>query len=1275
MSERIGWDKYEIALLIDACERVLSGQDEKPTLVKYLSAKLRERAISRGIVIDDIFRNENGISLQMTKMDYVLTDGKKGLPGASRYYIEIATLKASHPLAFNEILTEAKRQIGEGGGKAAVVENLKDLFKAWLEKQGKLKMPVAMVISVLEESSEYAVKRSITKKSIWEISDRETLTKLYRKLSENRVFRFTKRQIAKALDSAYIYYRDFLIDYQASAIKDMQPPPAPVDETPAPKMLSNGPLRTIVEKILNEYIGARKEVFAGHTMGLFFRNEIPKTIYATGIVNEETHLITGSVGQGNWAFVPWVCIFNRSVTLSATKGVYIVYLLAKDGKTLYLTFNQGCTDIRKSHTKVDTIAIMRKKAADVVARLDSRGFASDEKIDLGSELTELAELYQKGTIFYKAYSCGEVPSEEELQDDLRKMMDIYRDYVTVNPVEKDDSSSVVADPSNGEAPILVEKAAYEVPDVSSAERNFMVDFSGNQSYAFTYPVKLRYFDKEIVGLGNWTNLYTTLVGLLYADHPDVFVPGMNFARSSGTRMEVASQENKTQLLAPRAIPGTNLYIETNLSATVIVEKIEAIMALCHVGLQNLVIFYNVKAGKQKVAVDSSEVKTEEVNVPVAPGKLSFEQWLKNKGLFQAAVDGYVASIRKASEYAEKNNIPGVDLYSSDPAVVQQSIDILLVHHGFIQYNQDEHRRFTGAFRQLRDYCIDLARAANRSTNDHAYATADSVLYEKLSAVSKVYDEPRGITVERIIDIIGASSNDRYKITTILDGVTWATKISDGVYSFAAQPLMEAPIPEETVVVESTPDDFDKEAFIRVLMTRYRNGMEFDSIDLENFRDTYQDLFDDTLEFSDAELEKRIRLCGVFYADRLFPAEGIIDRATSERLFTYIENKFATGSKVLYYKAIFTDLADAFVYCFTLRDESMLKAYIEYTAEEGKYYFHDDFMSTEENVKIDHAAEIIEYMLTAGKPLSYDEVYAGLSHIAQDIIYREIHWNPVFVLNEKEHYFHIDIFEFSQAESDKISEIISREIENDGYAIWSRIYGTVAEQLPIFLENNLYLSPLGLRNALSRKMDELYHFDGEVISSKDAALGMGDVYRLYAMHHAPFSDTDVYDFSKEIGTNIYLWHLGEGATRVSKNLFVAKDQVHFDVEAVDKALETYLTSGYILIKDVDSFLVFPNVGYEWNEFLLESFLIYHSKKFVLVNNGTSLNNVAGAIALKDGAYTEFVDICAHVLAESGIELKKSVALNYLAEINLITRRSYKDIDVAMTKARQIRNRKG
>jgi MoxR-like ATPase len=191
-----------------------------------------------------------------------------------------------------------------------------------------------------------------------------------------------------------------------------------------------GNMKLIVEKILSEYVSAKQETFAGHPIGTFFRNDIPREIYGTGIVNSQDYLITGSVGQGNWAAVPWVCIFDRSITTTAQKGVYIVYLLAKDGKTLYLTFNQGCTDIRNSHSKRDTIKIMREKAQEIASSFDSRGFRTDEDINLGEGLTELGEMYQRGTIFYKAYKKDIVPAEDELRSDLSKMMEVYSEYAS-----------------------------------------------------------------------------------------------------------------------------------------------------------------------------------------------------------------------------------------------------------------------------------------------------------------------------------------------------------------------------------------------------------------------------------------------------------------------------------------------------------------------------------------------------------------------------------------------------------------------------------------------------------------------------------------------------------------------------------------------------------------------------------------------------------------------------------------------------------------------------
>lgn len=223
-------------------------------------------------------------------------------------------------------------------------------------------------------------------------------------------------------------------------------------------------LNSVVTKILNEYVPAKKETFAGHQMGSFFRTDIPLAIYGTGIVSSGPYLITGSVGQGNWAMIPWVCIFDRKITNTATKGIYIVYLLSKDGKSLYLSFNQGCTDIRKNNSKKDTIRIMHAKAEAIRKQIDNRGFHADNDAKLGDGLTELGELYQEGMIFYKEYRKGNVPDESELQDDLRRMMDIYTEYV--NGKQED---STVIEKEEGEEQLSTKETLESIKNYIAAK--------------------------------------------------------------------------------------------------------------------------------------------------------------------------------------------------------------------------------------------------------------------------------------------------------------------------------------------------------------------------------------------------------------------------------------------------------------------------------------------------------------------------------------------------------------------------------------------------------------------------------------------------------------------------------------------------------------------------------------------------------------------------------------------------------------------------------------
>lgn len=187
-------------------------------------------------------------------------------------------------------------------------------------------------------------------------------------------------------------------------------------------------LTECVKYLFDNYVQATKGPFADSSVGEYVRNMIPQNFIKSGLIDKTNYRIKASVGQGIWAQVPWIGIFRNDITDSAQNGVYIVYLLSADGNSLFLTFNQGFTDIAKDKTTKETVDEMRKRASDCISKLNKHSFRSDENISLGSNLTNRAEMYQKGTIFYKEYQKQNLPSEEILRQDLNDMLEIYEEY-------------------------------------------------------------------------------------------------------------------------------------------------------------------------------------------------------------------------------------------------------------------------------------------------------------------------------------------------------------------------------------------------------------------------------------------------------------------------------------------------------------------------------------------------------------------------------------------------------------------------------------------------------------------------------------------------------------------------------------------------------------------------------------------------------------------------------------------------------------------------------
>ena len=183
-----------------------------------------------------------------------------------------------------------------------------------------------------------------------------------------------------------------------------------------------------IKYLFNNYTQAAKGPFANNSVGEYIRNTVPQNFIESKLIDKEKYKIKASVGQGIWAQVPWIGIFRAEITDSAQNGVYIVYLLSADGNSLFLTFNQGFTDIAKDKTAKETVDEMRMRASNCIHKLNKHSFRSDENIRLGRNLTNRAEMYQKGTIFYKEYQKQNLPSEEILRHDLEDMLEIYEEY-------------------------------------------------------------------------------------------------------------------------------------------------------------------------------------------------------------------------------------------------------------------------------------------------------------------------------------------------------------------------------------------------------------------------------------------------------------------------------------------------------------------------------------------------------------------------------------------------------------------------------------------------------------------------------------------------------------------------------------------------------------------------------------------------------------------------------------------------------------------------------
>ena len=225
MPKKLQWDQFEVALLIDAYRRIQEGADIN-VVAPLLSEALRQLAIKRGISIDSTFRNVNGMKMQLGNVQYLFTDGRKGLSGASALICRMVELYRNNQAEFQEILKEAI-QLTE------IPVSVDDAFFEYAKNRTGASRE--LLTELLQKASEYCH----LKQPLLGTTDVKTVRNVQQKIAEGKLLRFRYGKDAQNIRNATQLYYGFIKTYREPVKKNLETEIKPAKELTKPQDLAS----------------------------------------------------------------------------------------------------------------------------------------------------------------------------------------------------------------------------------------------------------------------------------------------------------------------------------------------------------------------------------------------------------------------------------------------------------------------------------------------------------------------------------------------------------------------------------------------------------------------------------------------------------------------------------------------------------------------------------------------------------------------------------------------------------------------------------------------------------------------------------------------------------------------------------------------------------------------------------------------------------------------------------------------------------------------------
>lgn len=280
-----------------------------------------------------------------------------------------------------------------------------------------------------------------------------------------------------------------------------------------------------------------------------------------------------------------------------------------------------------------------------------------------------------------------------------------------------------------------------------SECSVILDLNVLVPLAHTRPISYTYYGVRDESVMNWTDLYIKVFEKLYMDYAKLIPVGRSF--SGGEDVDFGS---RYLMSAPKRIVN-NYYLETNFGADTIVKNIAALVKLCCISTENLVIEYEADFTDNNVQVSSASN-----NAELCPAcekiDISFLEWLKDvEGIPMSSCENYVSNIEEAESYAIAHNLPSTSISNVNGKEARDTIACLMSNIDFMKKNNDNNDCFFRSFKMIMDYFDYCENTVVTKDNDNVNDTNSELESKTISdeVVQYLESEDKGVPKKIIIN--------------------------------------------------------------------------------------------------------------------------------------------------------------------------------------------------------------------------------------------------------------------------------------------------------------------------------------------------------------------------------------------------------------------------------------------------------------------------------------------------------------------------------------------